>query len=208
MARPGGKGIKAETAYAKQLFLYGNGDGKRIMNATKLAEMSGVHVETVRKWLPDWEREIEERLSGTTKAGLAIRLSERSFEASMQALTCIENEMKKVQFELKKFDEITASLEKICENFSLNTDNGDRALELFQAYLQARGSKADLRRQLLAIHKHHAEHSGVSALREVQTTGAKALETARAKVAVKAETAETVRDVTPAGAAVSLLRGS
>ena len=80
-------------------------------------------------------------------------------------------------------------------------------MELFQAYLQARGGKADLRRQFLAMHKHYTDQTGISDLRDVQAAGAKALETGRAKIQLRAEGADAPRDVTPAAEAAKLLRG-
>ena len=197
----------ATTAHARQLFLYGNGDGKRIVNTRKLAELSGVHPETLRVYLPKCEKELEEMLAGAGGNGLVLRLREEDLNLHKQVLACIENQVKQCIWELETFDKIVASLESICDNFSLNTDNGDAALRLLENYLTARGTKADLRRQLLALHKHYTDQTGITSLLDIQTAAAKALETGRAKIKLKSEGAETVRDVTPAAGAANLLRG-
>lgn len=69
--------IAAATRYARQLFTLGNGDGKPVRNVAKLAAMAGVHIATIERRMPEWERESREIAAAETagKCKLAARVT-------------------------------------------------------------------------------------------------------------------------------------
>lgn len=189
--------IKAETREARRLFLYGDGDGKRVLNPDELAKRSGVHVTTIYRNLPLWEKAYEEMLSGNGQRNLAIALSAEQLQLHKSCIKTLEDQIRQCSWELEQFDEITSRLEAICENFSLNTENGDAALRLLENYLSSRGAKDSLRKTFMAMHKHYTDLTGVRDLLDVQATAAKELEKGRVRIRLKQEAAEQPRDVTP-----------
>lgn len=188
---------KSQVVAARQLFLYGNGDGKRIIGAGALAEASGVHIETIRRWMPRWQKEYEEMLSHTSEGGLAIRLSADDMRNHSKDMDFLRNDLNSIKWEMDNLDETIAQLEGICNNFALNSENGERALAIFDSYLRASLNKSNLRRQFLTTQKQWAEMVGVVDLKDIQVTAQKALETGRAKLKIKSESVENQRDVTP-----------
>ena len=110
----------------------------------------------------------------------------------------LEDQIRQCAWELEQFDEITAKLESICENFSLNTDNGDHAVRLLENYLSSRGAKDALRKTFMALHKHYTDLTGVRDLLDLQATSAKELEKGRVRMRLREEAARGgAVDVTP-----------
>jgi hypothetical protein len=195
---PGKMGMRVETKEAKRLFLYGDGTGERVTNAEKLAKLSGVHVTTIYRNMPAWEKEYEEILTGGNSRNLAIALSKEKLDLHNSCIDTLENQIKQAAWELEQFDEITSALEKICDNFSLNTDNGDAALRLFENYLSSRGAKDTLRKTFMAMHKHYTDLTGIKDLLDLQATSSKELEKGRVRLRLKEEAAKgSAVNVTP-----------
>ena len=189
--------IKTETKEARKLYLYGDGTGKRVTNAEELARLSGVHTGTIYRNLPGWEKEWEQMLIGGNEQRLAIALSAEKLSLHNSCIDTLENQIRQCAWELEQFDEITGALEKICDNFSLNTDNGDAALRLFENYLSSRGAKDTLRKTFMSMHKHYTDLTGIKDLLDLQATSAKELEKGRVRMRLKKEGGEQLRDVTP-----------
>ena len=201
MARNGATYLmRAETAHARTLFLYGDGNGKRITAVPALAKAAGVAEGTIHRHLRAWEAEYEDLVIQSDPTAQALKLGGEQLTLHRKALSTLADQIEQIQWEIAQFDEITASLEKICDNFSLNTDNGDKALQLFSAYLSARGGKDNLRRTFMSMHKQYADMTGIMDLKDIQTTASKELEKGRVRIQLKKEQAESgPRDVTPEG---------
>lgn len=194
------KGVKGEYAIARSLCLYGNGDGKPIASADKLAELSGLSVRTIRNYIAGWLQEREEIAANSTKSTLALSLSAKELQLHKQDIEVLRSSLNRVAWEIKQHEKIVAKLEGICENFSLNTDNGAEALQVFDTYLRACGNRAALEKHFMQLQKQWTSLVGVDALQDVALTRAKADATLAAKMeAKKAENQEGVRDITPAG---------
>jgi hypothetical protein len=83
------------------------------------------------------------------------------------------DQINSLKWEIDNLDNAIAKLERICENFSLNTENGDAALRLFSAYLRASTNKGTLRSQLIQLEKRWNECVGIGDLKDIQVAGAK-----------------------------------
>ena len=198
--KPAERTLKPETREARRMFLYGDGNGNRIISPHELAKRTGVHVTTIWRNLPAWEKEYVEILAGQDERSLAISLSAEQLQLHKSCINTVEEQLRQCQWELDRFDEITAKLESICENFSLNTENGDAALRLLENYLASRGTRDNLRKTFLTMHKHYTDLTGVRDLLDVQAVAAKELEKGRVRQILKREAAEgNPRDVTPPG---------
>lgn len=195
--------VKKEWHLARQLCIYGDGDGRPIGSPERLAELTGLTVGTIRRHIDVWLKEREEIVAGATTSGLALKLSADEIESQQADLLLLRTSINRVSWEIKQHDKIVSRLEKICENFSLNTEVGDQALSLFDAYLRASSNRQALEKHFLALQARWTKLVGVDALQDVALTKAKSDATLASKLdARKAEAAEGVRDVTPAGLGV------
>ncbi len=190
--------LMMETREARRLFLYGDGDGKRILGVTELSRRTGVSEGTIRKHYSDWEKEFEGKLQGNDSRSHALALSAESLDIHKSNIAFLEDQMAKVKWEIEQFDDIIASLQGICDNFSLNTDNGDHAVRLFENYLSSRYNMDSLRRMFLTMQKQHSDLTGVRDLMDIQATITKEREKGRVKMDLRKEAAAALpRNVTP-----------
>lgn len=197
-------GTKFEVDTARQLFLYGSGDGRRILSAGALAEASGLHIETIRKRMPQWLKEAEELLSGTSSSGLALSLSAKDLVFHKENMIHLEKQIKIVKFELDQLDIITEKLEGWLEKFQ-GTDEMETAIRIFHDWQRASGTKSSLRSQFLAMQKQHATLSGIIDLKDVEVVRAKEISKGKAKLEMQkiaqqdAANGGEIRNATPMG---------
>jgi hypothetical protein len=192
---------KSQTRYAKQLFLYGAGDGVPVRNVAKLSELSKVTDETIRKHLPGWEREAEQLLANTSEVGLAIKLSKETLDANNRDIEFIRDQMNQCAFEIKNMDKIVARLAEWLDKF--DEDNIKDALSIFNDWQRAFASKSSLRSQFIALKKLWDEKSGIDGFREVGLVREKTISTGKAKLELKKLESEeakgSVRHITTTG---------
>jgi len=190
------KVTKAETRHARQLFLYGNGDGRRITAAVALAEAAGLHVETVRRHLTAWEAEYEQILAGTSTGGLGLSLSKKQVEQHTKDMAFLRDQIAQVTWECDNLDSLVANLEGLVEKFA-GTDESDKAVVLLDRYLRSSLNKQNLRGQFLQLQRQWTKLSGVESLMDISLTREKTLATGKAKMDLKAGEGKDPRDVTP-----------
>jgi transcription initiation factor TFIIIB Brf1 subunit/transcription initiation factor TFIIB len=176
---------------ARLAYLYGVGDGKPVVSTKRLAEIGECTEKTILRHIPEWHKEKEELIVNAPETELGLRLSKETLDAHKKDLAFLRSDLNSIKWEMSNLDNSIAKLEGICENFSLNSDNGDDALKLFDRYLRASLNKSSLRSQFLAAQKRWVELSGVEAVGDVQVTAAKALATGQVKLALKREETET-----------------
>lgn len=176
--------LRAETRYAKQLFLYGAGDGVPVRSVPRLAEMSGVHEQTIRRNLPKWEKEAEAMLSGTSECGLALQLSAKQLQEHENDMNHLRDQLNQVKFESEKLEEISARLLDFMENFD---DESDRnyALRVFENWCAAAGARSTLRSQFLALQKQWTSLSGIVDLKDIAAVREKEMQKGKAKLEIK-----------------------
>jgi len=165
---------------------YGAGDGQPIRNIPKLSEVSGVHVETLRKYLPEWEKEAEELLANTSELGLAIHLSAEKIALAEQDEIFVRDQINSIKWEIENLDDLTVLLQNLTEKFCDDDDMRREALTLFNAWLQGAGKKSLLRTQFIAMKKLWDEKTGLDALRDIGATRQRELAKGKAKLEVKA----------------------
>jgi hypothetical protein len=176
---------KAETRHARQLFLYGAGDGRRITAAVALAKAAGIHVETIRRHLPTWEAEYEQILAGTSEGGLGLSLSKKQLDQHSKDMVFLRDQIAQVTWECENLDPLIARLETLVEKFA-GTDDSDKAITLFDRFLRASMNKQNLRSQFLAMQRQWTKLSGVEGLMDVALTREKTIATGKAKLDLKA----------------------
>lgn len=188
--------LRAETRYAKQLFLYGAGDGVPIRSVPKLAEMAGVHVETVRRHLPEWEKESEALLASASANGLAIQLSAEKLADHESDMIHLRDSINRVKFEMDRLDEITARLTEWMDKFE---DDSDRqvALTILDQWLRSCGQRSSLQSQFLALQKQWTSLVGIVDLKDIAVVREKEIQKGKAKLEMKRLENEPVRNVNP-----------
>jgi hypothetical protein len=189
---------RPETRYARQLWFYGAGDGQPIKNIPKLSEASGVHVETLRKYLPAWEKEAESLLANTSEIGLAIQLSAEKLHLHNSDMSFLREQINQVKWEMENLAEITAKLENLTEKFSDDPELLPEALQIFSLWLQGAGKQSSLRSQFLAMQKQWTSLEGIVDLKDIGVVKQKEIAKGQGKLAVKQmenDTAPTMRVV-------------
>jgi predicted transcriptional regulator len=192
--------MRAETRYARQLFLRGDGSGAPIRNVVKLSEVSGVHEQTIRKHLPVWEKEAEEIITSSSEVGLAIHLSERKLAEAKSDEAFVRSQLDKLKFEIDSMEKIAVRLADWMDKF--DGEDIPVALQIFSAWQQASGSESSLRSQFIAMKKLWDDKVGIDALRDVAVIRQKEIAKGQAKLQIKRmenETAVTTRNVVAGG---------
>ena len=175
--------LRAETRYARQLFLYGAGDGQPVRNVPTLSKLAGVHVETIRKHLPVWEKEAEAILAGSSELGLAVQLSSETLKAHERDMVCLRNLVEAKKFELDRCDEITAKLEGWLDKFE--DEDREYALRILEAWQKNAGLRSSLESQFLALQKQWTSLAGIVDLKDISVVREKEIAKGKAKLTIK-----------------------
>lgn len=132
---------KATTERAKNLFLFGNGDGKPVCDIVKLAHLSGAGISTIEKWWPVWKREAREiAVAGNgNKAALGSLVTANDLHLHKAHVEQLKSDLERIKLLLPKL--------------SAASDVYADALKLYTATLKA-----------------WSELSGISALFDLQQT--------------------------------------
>lgn len=178
------KGINAKVVAAREAYLYGTGSGKPVRDTRKLSELTGLHVNTVRKWLPTWQKESEQLVANTCENSLALHLSAEVLEQGRKDTETMRAQVDLLASQLTAMKSILKLLEDCLHNFD---DNKDYALRLFENFINGAGSRASILNSYLKVQIQWAKAAGLEAYTEVQVTGAKALVSQRAKMEAKDE---------------------
>jgi hypothetical protein len=178
------KGVKFEVETARQLFLYGRGDGKRVLNAQALADECGLHIETVRRHMHTWLKESEEMLAGTSECGLAISLSKEVLNKHNNDMIHLRKLIDINKFEINRIEEITEKLESWLDKFS-NTEEIERAIKILDLWVRSCGQKSALQSQFLALQKQWTSLSGIVDLKDVEIVRAKEISKGKAKLEMR-----------------------
>jgi DNA-binding transcriptional MerR regulator len=180
--------MRSETRYARQLFLHGDGSGGPVRNIPRLSKLSGVTDETIRKYLPEWEKESAELLASSSAVGLAITLSEKNLEQLTKDSIFIRNQLDKLKSELENLQKMGQKLEKWLDNF--REGDVETALKIFDSWQRTCGQESALRSQFVAMKRLWDEKIGADALRDVALTAQKEVAKGQAKMRIKEMEAE------------------
>lgn len=195
---------KFEIDTARQLFLYGAGDGKRVINAQALADQTGLHIETIRRHMRKWLAEAEALLSGASQNGLALNLSRETMDLHTSNMIFLEKQLQVLKYELDTMDTITEKLEDWLDKFS-GENEFEKAIQIFHDWQRASGTKSSLRSQFLALQKQHATLSGIVDLKDIEVVRAKEISKGKAKLEMQKLTQQEaanggdMRNATPMG---------
>lgn len=191
------KRTKSETRVARQLYLYGDGDGKRVVSVQLLREKTGLSEATLRRRLPEWEREAEEILTANSEGAFRIRLTADEIAFHKANISFLEAQIKECKFELDNLSDITERLMRLTEKFSDDPDMRMEALQLFNSWVQSCGKRSTLRASFLAMQKQHATLTGIVGKIDAAIAYDKTLQTGLAKKAVASDPGDPGKSSSP-----------
>lgn len=207
------KGCKRSLEAARQACLYGEGDGKPVMNVKRLMALGQASEKTILKHLPSWQQEREELAANSSGQSLALNLSAKELHLHESDMKTLRSEINQIKWELENLDDSIQKLEALTEKLC-DAANGDievvaQATSIFSKYLNASLNKQNLRKQFLALQKQWTGLSGIEGLMDVALVREREMEKGRVKIALKKEGSEAEpRNVGPTGNAVFVRRNT
>ena len=94
--------MKEETAYARQLFLFGEGTDGPVKNVKTLAKRAGVPERTLRDWLPEWRQEAENLALSRKDSPFSIQLSTEVLAQHQEEIDFLGRQVRKLRVRLSK----------------------------------------------------------------------------------------------------------
>lgn len=186
-------GKTPEVREARRLFLFGNGDGKRVLNVARLAEMAGCHIQSIHKHLPTWEAENEKIVCNSSENGLGLRLNAETLKKHESDKAFIREQIDSQVAEIKRLPVLEKQLLSIadaCAKSQNDSGAAEAVLALVQSFVGLHGSRKAGEAHLLKLQAHWSKMAGVESLQAVAETREKTLATGRAKLALRREEAE------------------
>lgn len=181
--KSGKKKAKPATAAARQMFIYGEGDGVRVLEVKELAEKAGVSEQTIREHLPHWQDEVEENLRKDSKLGSTTTLSlpDETLEKHKLDTEFIRKRLDEVSAEIEALTPIISNLERIVDQISQISEDGDKVIALFDRYLRLCMNRKSLIKLFTDLKRLWDEKVGLDSLKAVQEAVAKSVGVAQAK---------------------------
>lgn len=170
---------------ARLAYLYGVGDGKPVTTTKRLAEIGECTEKTILRHIPEWHKEKEELIVNHPETSLGLSLSAKELADHKADQLFIRDKMNSVKWEVEQIDDCIEKLEGICENFSLNTDNGEHAIRLFENYLRASMNRKSLLGTFLALKKEWDCKMGIDDLRDAAAIHSKTISKGKAQLEIK-----------------------
>lgn len=185
---PGIRGGPAKVEVARQAFLYGQGDGRPVLDPAKLAEIAGCHVNTINKWMPGWLKQREEYLATNGNSEFGLSLSSETIEQHRKNTKFLEEQTTNLRREVAILDKLESVLIKAVESAQVHDpESATQVLAMVQSYLGSSAARKSLQTQFIAVQRAWKENAGIDSLQDVATAREKALATGRAKLDLKRE---------------------
>lgn len=197
----------AEIRTARLLFLFGSGNGERILNPARLAELVGCHAESIRKYLPAWEAEAENILANSAQNGLGLRIKHGDLEKHESDKAFFRRQIDSQVAEIQALPKLESTLLDAVRKIAncVDSDMAETAISMLRAYFDTVGSRKAAEAHLIKLQSHWTKMAGIESLQAVAETREKTLATGRAKLDLKREAAADApgpESAKPAGAVV------
>ena len=109
--------MKEETHYAKQLFMYGDGDTKPIKNVRLLSKVSGAPLETIRPWMPKWRAECSQLALLSENSPYSLALSSEVLMQHAKEVETLGNAVVKLRKELENLPVETSTYHVVLASY-------------------------------------------------------------------------------------------
>lgn len=175
---------------AKQAFLYGRGDGRRVLRVEDLADIGGIHPETVRRHLPSWQVEAEEILAKSSESGISLRLSKLALAKFESDRDFIREQIDTQAAEIKQLTKLQPLLLDLARRVADRDESAGEAISsLLSSFFDTVGNRKAMEAHLLKLQSHWGKMAGIESLQAVAETRERTLATGRAKLALRREEA-------------------
>lgn len=180
-----------EVREARRLFLFGNGDGRRVLKVEDVARLSGCHQNTVRRHLPAWEAEAEGIVAASEENSLPMRLNAETLRKHESDKSFIRRQIDTQLAEIESLPKLQDTLLNLVRSIAEcgNPDAGEQAAALLGRFFETVGNRKVMEAHLLKLQAHWAKMAGIESLQAVAETREKTLATGRAKLALRREEA-------------------
>lgn len=108
--------MKLGTDAARTAYLFGEGDGRRVTNTQKLAEIGGVHESTIKRWLPEWKKEASELMRFSPDCKLGISLHEGTLEQHKSDVAFLREQVDHLKRVLKNLPATDELYHTVCRS--------------------------------------------------------------------------------------------
>jgi len=191
LPNPKTKGARPNVTAARLDYLHGLNGNPPNRTVKGLCEVHGMHVNTLKKWLPTWERELENIVVSSVSRDNEKPLSSDAFKLALTSevneknsarIAFIDKELDSLQFELENIEPAIRELSSFLHKFE--DGEKDYALRIFENYLRASLNKQNLRKQFMAMHSQWTKVCGIDSIVSIQETGAKVIASLTAKASM------------------------
>lgn len=202
--RPKKKGTKPATEAARALFLYGEGDGVRILSIKELVAKTGLNRQTIQNHLPKWQAEADEMLRATTKLGSPNSLSvpSETLDSHREDISYLRQRLDKAKAELSALPDMIQDLRRLIDSCAADSDQIETMIQLFDRYIRLSMNEKSLTKLFMDLKTMWDAKSGVDSLKNIQEATAKSASIA----ALKNEPSPDQGSSNPGGAGVFRLK--
>lgn len=189
MARSGKENpnLSVKVQAARQLFLYGDADGKRVLEPTVLAERVGCHPSSVWSYVKDWSREYENMLIQANNFELGTVLSDDDVKKFKSDLLWLTKQTSEVKSEVDLTEKVEERLYKLLAEKDFSPEAESRFGDLLEKFFTAVHTKSKLRTQWIAMEREWIKLSGIEGKMEIVQNAEKARAVGRVKIDLKRE---------------------
>lgn len=178
--------MSTPTSRARELFLYGDGDGEPITNVSKLSKKSGVSSITLYKWIPDWEKERREQLAQSSSWAGSLIYAEDALKKNNEDLIYFRTRIEELKKEERALDKTNGLLldtvDQILAREDFDPANADRLLSLLDKHFRTSAHRTNITKEIVMLHGHWTAKGGVDAVMSARKTSAETAVKLKAKM--------------------------
>jgi len=143
-----GKDLSEDMHYAKQLYLYGEGDGKPVKNLKKLAQLSGVSVAGIREHVKEW-REVSTQLAiMSDNSNYSLTLSEDVLMQHQKEVDFLGEQVRKLRTQLAELDTSQQSYHVVLGSYERALKAWEKSSGILAHYNTAESAMKERARQI------------------------------------------------------------
>ena len=174
--------LHGKTAYARQLFLYGDGDGRPVTGVAVLSDRTGCSKANLGRRIPEWEGEREALLIESSTINLDI--SPDSLRKHAEDVRFLRERADSLEAEVQASDEVAEDL----RDALLSAEAGEDLHQILDSYIKSAMNAQKSMGQWLTVQKRWVESSGIAA--KLKAYGAAETEKARGRARLSQKPAE------------------
>lgn len=181
--------LSVKVQAARQLFLYGDTTGKRILEPIELAERVGCSAASVWSYVKEWSKEFEDLLIQANGFELGTVLSDEDVKVFKETVQFSLKQKKNLEFSLENTENFEISLLSIIKNKEVTPETEEKFLDMVEKLCSVVHTKAKLQQQWIAMNSQWVKLSGIEGKMDIAHTAEKERAKGRVKMDLKKEEA-------------------